>query len=168
LKINASFTTKRAAQTTNRKICSFSPLENPAFPGFPIFTFTFASVIFRAGLDIREEKMIRTFIIASALALSAGLAHADEPIVGNWKTASGDTAQIAACGGSYCITLKSGKFSGKKIGTLAGTGSTYDGEITDPKDDKTYSGSGSVSGDTLRMKGCVMKVLCKSQTWTRL
>jgi len=112
--------------------------------------------------------MIRTIIIASVLALSAGFAHADEPIVGNWKTASGDTAQIAACGGGYCITLKSGKFSGKKIGTLAGTGGSYDGEITDPKDDKTYSGSGTVSGDTLKMKGCVLKVLCKSQTWTRL
>jgi uncharacterized protein (DUF2147 family) len=112
--------------------------------------------------------MIRTLMIAGVIAFSAGLAQAAEPIVGNWKTAAGDTAQIAPCGGSYCVTLKNGKYAGKKIGTLSGTGGSYDGDITDPKDDKIYSGSGTVSGDSLRMKGCVMKVLCKSQTWTRL
>ncbi|PKA40647.1 DUF2147 domain-containing protein [Rhizobium sullae] len=112
--------------------------------------------------------MIRTLILAGAMALSASLAYAEEPIVGSWKTDSGETAQIASCGGSYCVTLKTGKFAGKKIGTLAGTGGTYIGEITDPKNDKTYSGSGSVTGNSLKMKGCVLKVLCKSQSWTRL
>ncbi|TCU22881.1 uncharacterized protein (DUF2147 family) [Rhizobium azibense] len=112
--------------------------------------------------------MIRILVLAGAATLSASLACAQEPIVGTWKTASGETAQIAPCGSSYCVTLKTGKFAGKKIGTLAGTGATYDGEITDPKSDKTYSGSGSLSGNSLKMKGCVLKVLCKSQTWTRL
>ncbi len=44
----------------------------------------------------------------------------------------------------------------------------YSGSITDPAADKTYSGSGAVSGNSLKMKGCVLKVLCKSQTWSRL
>ncbi|MBB3539691.1 DUF2147 domain-containing protein [Rhizobium sp. BK399] len=112
--------------------------------------------------------MIRTLIFAGALALAAGPAFADEPIVGNWKTASGDTAHIASCGGSYCIVLKTGKYAGKKIGTLAGSGVSYSGQITDPANDKTYSGSGNVLGNSLKMKGCVLNVLCKSQTWTRL
>jgi uncharacterized protein (DUF2147 family) len=112
--------------------------------------------------------MIRSFILAGALALSAALAHAEEPIVGKWKTMAGDTAVITSCGGSYCITLKTGKFAGRKIGRLAGSDGTYNGEITDPANDKTYSGSGIISGSTLKMKGCVMSVLCKSQTWTRL
>jgi uncharacterized protein (DUF2147 family) len=112
--------------------------------------------------------MIRTLILAGAVVLSAGLAHADEVIVGNWKTVAGDTAEIAPCSGGFCVTLKTGKFAGKKIGTLSGTGGTYTGEITDPANDKTYSGSGTVSGSSLKMKGCVLKVLCKSQTWTRL
>ena len=99
---------------------------------------------------------------------AAGAASADEPIVGNWKTAAGDTAQIASCGGSYCIVLKSGKYAGKKIGILAGSGVTYTGQITDPANDKTYSGSGNIFGNSLKMKGCVLNVLCKSQTWTRL
>ncbi|API54802.1 hypothetical protein BMW22_13165 [Rhizobium leguminosarum] len=112
--------------------------------------------------------MIRSFVLAGVITVIAGIAHADEPIVGNWKTAAGDTAVIASCGGSYCVTLKTGKYAGRKIGTLAGTGGSYAGEITDPAAEKTYSGSGKVSGNSLRMQGCVMNILCKSQTWTRL
>jgi uncharacterized protein (DUF2147 family) len=112
--------------------------------------------------------MIRTLILAGALALSASFGYAEEPIVGNWRTVAGDTAVIAPCGGSYCVTLKTGKFAGRKIGALAGSGGTYNGEITDPSNDKTYSGSGNVSGNSLKMKGCVFKILCKSQTWMRL
>ncbi|QWW70207.1 DUF2147 domain-containing protein [Rhizobium sp. WYJ-E13] len=112
--------------------------------------------------------MIRTLVLAGAVALAAGLAQAEEPIVGKWKTVAGDMAVIAPCSGGYCITLKSGKYAGKKIGTLAGTGGSYNGEITDPSDDKTYSGFGNISGGSLKLKGCVMNVLCKTQTWTRL
>ena len=46
--------------------------------------------------------------VTAAFALSAFTAQAAEPIEGNWKTASGATAQIAPCGGSFCVTLKSG------------------------------------------------------------
>ncbi|ANK84999.1 MULTISPECIES: DUF2147 domain-containing protein [unclassified Rhizobium] len=112
--------------------------------------------------------MIRSLILAGVIAVIAGTAHAEEPIVGKWKTASGETAVIAACGGSYCVTLKTGKYTGRKIGTLAGTGGSYAGEITDPAANKTYSGSGTISGNSLKMQGCVMNILCKTQTWTRL
>jgi uncharacterized protein (DUF2147 family) len=104
----------------------------------------------------------------AGLAQTAGSAQAAEPIEGSWKTASGETAVIASCGGSFCVTLKTGKHAGKKIGTLAGTAGSYSGEITDPEDDKTYGGSGTVKGNSLQMRGCVLKILCKSQTWTRL
>lgn len=112
--------------------------------------------------------MIRTILVASAMLFASSAAFAAEPIQGNWKTASGETAEIAPCGGAFCVTLKTGKYAGKRIGKLAGSGADYTGEITDPKDDKTYSGSGSVSGNSLKMKGCVLMILCKSQTWTRL
>jgi uncharacterized protein (DUF2147 family) len=112
--------------------------------------------------------MIRTTIITVALLFSAGTALADEPIVGNWKTVAGDTAAITSCGGDYCVTLKTGKYAGRQIGKMHGKGGTYTGEITDPAADKTYAGSGTTSGSTLKMQGCVLKVFCKSQTWTRL
>lgn len=112
--------------------------------------------------------MLKTFTVTAALLLSAVAGHAAEPIEGNWKTQSGATAEIGQCGSAYCVTLKTGKHAGKQIGKLSGTGAEYSGEITDPDTDKTYAGSGSVTGNALKMKGCVLKVLCKSQTWTRL
>ncbi|CCF18688.1 conserved exported protein of unknown function [Pseudorhizobium banfieldiae] len=119
--------------------------------------------------DTGMEKLImRHVLLAAAFLLSAGFAHAAEPLEGNWKTASGETATIGKCGNAFCVTLKTGKHAGKQIGKLSGTGGTYKGEITDPAADKTYSGSGTVSGNSLKMKGCVMAVLCKTQTWTRL
>ncbi|NTJ41948.1 DUF2147 domain-containing protein [Agrobacterium larrymoorei] len=107
-------------------------------------------------------------IIAAAAFLMGTSAFAAEAIEGSWKTASGETATIAKCGAAFCVTLKTGKHAGKQIGKMSGTGNSYAGEITDPANDKTYSGSGTVSGNSLSMKGCVLKVLCKSQTWTRL
>ena len=111
---------------------------------------------------------MRRLLAATLFMASASIAFAAEPIEGNWKTASGETAAIAACGGSFCVTLKTGKYSGKRIGKMQGSGNDYSGEITDPSEDKTYSGYGTVSGNTLKMKGCVMSVFCKSQTWSRL
>lgn len=111
---------------------------------------------------------MRQMMFAAVAGLLAATAQAAEPIEGNWKTASGDTAQIGKCGGGFCVTLKTGKHAGRQIGTLSGKDGEYTGQITDPAADKTYSGSGSVSGDSLKMTGCVMKILCKSQTWTRL
>ena len=112
--------------------------------------------------------MMRRLMLVAALALAATGARAAEPIEGNWKTASGETAVIGKCGTAYCVTLKTGKHSGKQIGKLSGKDGEYSGEITDPAEDKTYSGSGSVNGNSLKMKGCVLAILCKSQTWTRL
>lgn len=113
--------------------------------------------------------MIRTFLATLAIAaMASGTALAAEPIVGNWKTASGETATIASCGGGYCITLKTGKHAGKRIGNMNGSGESYSGEITDPANDKTYTGSAKITGASLKMQGCVLKVLCRSQTWTKM
>lgn len=111
---------------------------------------------------------MKRFILLTGLLMGATGALAAEPIEGSWKTASGETAQIAKCSGGFCVTLKTGQHAGKQIGKMAGKGDEYSGEITDPANDKTYSGSGSVTGNSLKMKGCVLKILCKTQTWTRL
>ncbi len=114
--------------------------------------------------------MIRSLSLAAALAtLIAGGALAD-PIEGNWKTEAGSTAQIASCGRSFCITLKNGKHAGKQIGTLKAAGAgNYAGKITDPANDKTYSGKGALSGNRLKMGGCVLGgLICRNQTWSRI
>ena len=103
----------------------------------------------------------------AALIVGAGAASAAEPVVGSWRTASGEVAKIAPCGGAYCITLQSGKFKGRQIGRMSGSGGSYSGEITDPAADKTYAGSAKVTGASMKLTGCALKIFCKSQTWTR-
>ena len=65
--------------------------------------------------------MMRRLMLAGAFVLAATAGQAAEAIEGNWKTASGETATIAACGGAYCVTLKTGQHAGKQIGRLAGS-----------------------------------------------
>jgi uncharacterized protein (DUF2147 family) len=112
--------------------------------------------------------MFRTTLAILALLVSAGVACAD-PIEGDWRTQSGETAAIGDCGGGFCITLKTGKYKGKGIGKISAQGDgRYAGSITDPATDKTYSGKASLSGGSMSMKGCVLGgLICKSQTWTK-
>src|SRR5690349_24014404 len=45
----------------------------------------------------------------------------------------------------------------------------WNGEVYNAEDGKTYSGSFTLTGpDTANLKGCVLSILCKSQTWTRV
>lgn len=115
------------------------------------------------------DKMFRKMSLALAATLiMAGAAWAD-PIEGSWKTQSGETATIGG-GGSFSITLKTGKYAGKTIGSLKAAGDNkYAGNITDPANDKTYSGKATLTGTTLKMSGCVLGgLICKSQTWHKL
>jgi len=112
--------------------------------------------------------MRSTVLAGLALALSIAPALAD-PIEGTWKTKSGSTAAIAACGEAYCITLKSGEYAGKQIGRLSGEDGRYEGSITDPKNDKTYSGKAAVSGGNMTLQGCVLGgLICRGETWTKM
>ena len=107
---------------------------------------------------------------ALGLTLVGGAAKA-EALEGVWKTESGEQTQSYACGGSICIKILTGKFKGEVIAdNLANDGSgTYSGSIRDPADDKVYSGSATLAdAKTLKLKGCALKIFCKTQTWVRL
>jgi len=90
-----------------------------------------------------------------------------QSIAGNWRTPKGSIARIAKCGGAWCITLVSGKHKGRRIGRMSGGGANYKGTITDPENNKTYSGSATVKGRSLSMSDCVMGIFCRSQTWRK-
>lgn len=112
--------------------------------------------------------MIRKLALsAAALLLAAGAAYAD-PIDGSWKTKSGETAAIS--GGGSSIVLKTGKHAGKNIGSMKAAGAgKYTGTITDPGNNKTYSGKASLSGSTLKMSGCIAGgLICRTENWKKL
>lgn len=136
-----------------------------------------------------------TFGAAMALAMmvSAGVAHAGDP-TGLWQTPTkGGEVEISKCGSSLCGRLVSSEGiranpglkdennsdSGKRSRPLKGltilTGFSggptewTSGSVYNPDDGKTYSGSITMAGDNaLKLRGCVVAPLCKTQTWTRL
>jgi len=112
--------------------------------------------------------MIHWFAIAfSVTALAANVAAAD-PIEGRWQTEDGPVAAIAACGDSFCIT-GTGKHAGRQAGRMTANGDgTYAGTIIRPRDGKTYSGKAVLSGNSLKVSGCILGgLICESQTWHR-
>ena len=117
------------------------------------------------------NKIVTAAIFTAAIyALAATPAFAD-PVEGMWKrpaSKGGTLEQIAPCGGAYCVTVRSGEFNGEVAGKFVKNGSEYVGEITDLAKKKTYSGSLVLqSADKLKMSGCVLKVLCSKEIWTR-
>ena len=113
-------------------------------------------------------RKFTTTVLATAFLLGGTALSMADIIEGNWKTKSGETAAIGKCGGAFCITLKTGTHAGKRIGRLSGGDGDYSGTITDPEDDREYSGSAKVKGATMKLKGCALKVFCQTQTWKKL
>ena len=113
--------------------------------------------------------MIRTFILATAMTLATATAalfrRTDRRQLEDRKRRDSGHRLLRR---RLLHHVEDGKHAGKRIGNMNGSGDSYTGEITDPANDKTYSGSASINGASLKMQGCVLKVLCKSQTWTRM
>ena len=113
--------------------------------------------------------MIRNLILAGAfLAAMAAPAFSAEPIEGTWlRPSNGALVKFSKCGNSYCAKAVSGEFAGKSVGKFSGSGSSYSGTLTDLKENKTYSGNAKVTGNTMKLEGCVLKVFCKGENWKR-
>ena len=107
-------------------------------------------------------------IFATTLLASAGTAQAGDPIVGKWKRPNGIIVAFSPCGGGFCASPVTGPNAGKSAGKLSPTGDGhYKGTLTDLESDKTYTGKGAINGNTLTIAGCMLAVLCKSESWVR-
>lgn len=116
------------------------------------------------------------------MVMVAGAAMAD-PVVGTWKSQPGETGgyihvKIAPCGSNICGTITkvvgndNTSIVGRKIinGMKANGGGKYSGgTIWAPDTDKTYKSKMALSGNKLKVSGCVAGgIICRSQSWTRL
>jgi uncharacterized protein (DUF2147 family) len=136
-------------------------------------------------------------IALSLLALLAIAPARAADALGTWYTADKDSqVRISNCGGAICGTLvwlkepndpatgrpktdKNNADAGKQNRPLigvqivlgmkpSGTPNVWSGDVYNAQDGKTYSGSFTLTGaNTAELKGCVLSVICKSQTWTR-
>ena len=119
---------------------------------------------------------LRPFAIAAALAMFATPSLAQE-VTGTWLRDSGASkVRLAKCGEAVCGTISWLKDSSgpAKLGQRifydmkpSGSGK-WSGSAFNPEDGKTYSGTMSLSGDTLTTAGCVMGgLICRSVKWSR-
>jgi uncharacterized protein (DUF2147 family) len=145
---------------------------------------------------MRISKLAVLFAVMAALGLPSTASAADP--TGTWLTEGGKSqVKIVRCGNALCGTIvwlkepndpDSGKAktdfrnqdasrrSRALIGIEivlgmqpSGTSDKWTGEVYNPEDGKTYSGSLTMIGvNELSLAGCVLAVLCKSQTWTRV
>ena len=126
---------------------------------------------------------MKKIALAAAFALVAGAASAD-PVEGVWQTEVDDGAYahvtMAPCGAAFCGKISrtfnsTGEYRSPNLGkTLVidmvpnGSGS-YAGKVWRPSNDKIYIGKIQLSGDSLRLAGCVAGgLLCSKQTWQRV
>lgn len=113
------------------------------------------------------KKMILP--LAAAIAMAATPALADS-IVGTWLRPSTNTlVNFAPCGADFCGTVRNGEFRGQSIGTMSGgDDGRYNGRITDLSNGNSYRGKARVSGNTMKLQGCVAGgLICRGEDWQR-
>lgn len=138
--------------------------------------------------------MIRTALIAAAAIAALATPALAADVTGLWQTpTNGGQVEIARCGNSLCGKLVSSnhirenpalkdvknKDQAQRGRTLKNLQMLYDftggptkwtgGKVYNPDDGGTYSGTIELLSDNeLKLKGCIVAPLCKTQKWTRL
>ncbi|MDO6456772.1 DUF2147 domain-containing protein [Celeribacter halophilus] len=127
---------------------------------------------------------MKYFALAAVAALGlAGPALAADPVEGIWKTQVDDGhyahVKIAPCGEHICGVIAkafdaNGPIASENIGkpivwdmSAAGGGSYKNGKIWQPSTGKIFNSKMTLSGNSLKVKGCVGPI-CKGQTWSRV
>jgi len=127
---------------------------------------------------------MKTIFTAVAAALLATTASAD-PAHGTWQTEVDDGSfayiSMAPCGSAVCGTIartfENGgtEYSSPNLGKqividmVPSGGGEYAGSVWRPSNNKVYVGKMTVSGNSLRLRGCVAGgLICASQNWVRI
>jgi uncharacterized protein (DUF2147 family) len=147
--------------------------------------------------SFRTMAVALGFSAATLVAINlAGTASAADAI-GTWYTGDKEgQVRLVNCGGALCGTLiwlkepndpatgrpktdKNNADASKQSRPLLGVPivlgmkpsgpGQWTGEVYNASDGKTYNGSFTLTGpNSADLKGCVLSVFCKSQTWTRV
>lgn len=135
-------------------------------------------------------RMALTAAVAAWMVTGAAVHAAEgEPILGTWLTEGGDSRiRITPCGKAVCGTVVWAKTNGTdkhnpdpalRKRTIVGMPLTNDmrpegggrwaGSIYNPDNGKTYDVTMKTKGrNGLEVEGCVLGILCGSESWTRV
>ncbi len=126
---------------------------------------------------MKGAKIRSLLLAASGLTLLAGAAKAAEPY-GLWvRPSTGTQVRFYDCGGKLCgrIVAVTQEARKRELGIVimhgaAKTGDNkWEGDLLDAETDKICSGVATLDGpNVLTLKGCIMGILCKGETWTRV
>lgn len=137
---------------------------------------------------------MKSLALALAATLAASTAYAASPAEGLWRTPSKNgEVRIAECGPVLCGTLVTSdgikanptladvenKDAAQRTrllkdlpmlqGFKGGPDQWKGGTVYNPEDGGTYKGSIKlIDPDTLKLTGCIVFPLCKTQTWKRI
>ncbi len=140
---------------------------------------------------------ITTLLSAASLLLMLGSPSAlASAAPGTWAMKNGKvTVKVRDCGSGLCGTIVAlkepiSKVDGKPkvdrenpnpalrkrpliglsilVGMKSAGENTWKGAIYNPDDGKTYTGTVKLSGGVMKVQGCVLKVLCKTNTFVRV
>lgn len=126
---------------------------------------------------------MKKLVLAAVLTVAGAAGAMADPVLGVWKTQvdDGNYAHItfANCGANLCGVISrtfnaDGEWRSDNIGKqivwdmeARGGGSYKGGKIWQPSTGKVYKSKMSLSGNTLKVSGCVGPI-CKKQTWSRV
>ena len=144
-------------------------------------------------LGFVENKVMKQVCVPglAALATLASLsgAQAQQPPIGTWLSEGGEIrVKIDKCASAYCGTivwekkeskdtnnpdpaLRSRNMVGVQLLTdlKPNDDGGYTGNVYNPRDGRTYTAKVKLKrADALELSGCILAVLCQSQTWTRV
>ncbi|MGH6725368.1 MAG: DUF2147 domain-containing protein [Pseudolabrys sp.] len=120
--------------------------------------------------------LVTSFASALFIAALSGTAGAAEPY-GVWlRPSTGSQVHFYNCGGKLCAKVVGVKDQSRKSeigksimhGAVKTAENTWTGDLTDAGTGKVYSGTVTMEGGGLALKGCIAMVLCQSETWTRV
>jgi uncharacterized protein (DUF2147 family) len=133
-------------------------------------------------------------ILAAALALSVSAPAFAQDVTGLWQTqTNGGQVEISHCGNSLCGKLvtsdhiksdptikdeknKDASLRGRPLKNMqmlydftGGPAKWTGGKVYNAADGGTYSGTITMtSASELKLKGCIVAPLCKTEKWTRI
>ncbi len=122
--------------------------------------------------------------LAAAVLLGMATAAAADPVEGIWQTQedAGAYAHVtmAPCGPNFCGKISRSFRDGKEyksenqgktlvIDMAPQGGGNYEGKVWRPSNGKTYYGTIALSGNTMKLSGCIAGgLICSKQTWKRV
>ncbi|MEP2784908.1 MAG: DUF2147 domain-containing protein [Pseudoruegeria sp.] len=126
---------------------------------------------------------MKTILAAGLISLATVTSALADDVEGVWKTQVDDGAYahiaMSPCGDKICGVISkafdaSGEISSPNVGkqlvwdmVAQGGGKYAKGKIWQPSTDKVYKSKMQMSGNSLKVSGCVGPI-CKKQTWSRI